>query len=87
MRTFLKVLLVLAAAILAVKLLPFTVALGFALGIALIVALALGVSAAAVLTVTALALVAVLSPLWIPILALVGVIALIKRLGRNGTTP
>jgi hypothetical protein len=86
MKTFLKVLLVIAVAVLAVKLLPLTLALGFALGLTLLIVGVLGVSALAVLLCVAIGLVALLSPLWIPVLALVGVLALIKKLGRNGAS-
>jgi hypothetical protein len=81
-KTFLKVLLLLAAAIIAVKLLPLTLLGGCFLAVAVIVALALGLSAVAILIALAVVLAAVLSPIWIPVLALVGVIALFKRLNR-----
>jgi hypothetical protein len=83
MKTFLKVILIVMIAIIAVKLLPFTLALGFALGGAIVAAAVLGLSALAVLFCVSLALIAVLAPVWIPVLALVGAIALIKRLTRN----
>jgi hypothetical protein len=87
MKTFLKVLLVLIVTIIAVKLLPLTIALGFALGLALVVVAALGLSAIAILICVALALAALLSPIWLPILALFGLIALIKRGTRDRSTP
>jgi hypothetical protein len=85
MKTFLKILLVLVVAVIAVKLLPLTLALGAAIGVALVIAVALGFGAIAVLLCAAIVLVAVLSPIWIPVLALLGVIALIKRGSRSGS--
>lgn len=82
MKTFLKVLLLLAAALIAVKLLPLTLIGGCFLALGVIVALALGLSAVAILIALAVALAALLSPIWIPVLALIGVIALFKRLNR-----
>ena len=93
MNTFLKILLCVVAAVIALKLMPFLLfpimAGGFAIlvaaglvlagvmafagvGIALVVALAVGV----------IALLAVSSPLWIPVLVVVGLVALICRLAR-----
>jgi hypothetical protein len=79
MKTFLKVLLIVALAILAVKLLPITLVAGciFAVGVALLAAV--GVSLVALGLCISLAIAALLSPIWIPVLALVGIIALIKR--------
>ena len=85
MKTFLKVLLLVAVAIIAIKLLPVTLIGGCFLGLILIVALALGLSAVAVLLALAIGLMALLSPIWIPVLAVVGVIALVKRLNRAKT--
>lgn len=83
MKTFLKVLLLIALAIVAVKLLPVTLAVGFALGLTVVIVGVLGVSALAVILCFAIGLAALLSPLWIPVLALVGMIALVKKLGRS----
>lgn len=86
-KTFFKVVLILIAAVIAaviaVKLLPLTLALGFGLGLA-VVALALaGVGIIAALAVVAIFLAALLSPIWVPVLLLVGLIALIKRASRG----
>jgi ABC-type transport system involved in cytochrome c biogenesis permease component len=86
MKTFLKVLLILIAVVVAIKLLP--VALAFACGIAacaVIVAL-VGVSLAAGLLCAGLLLALLLSPIWLPVLALVGGIALIKKLNAKPAT-
>jgi len=91
LKTFLKVLLILAAAVLLFKLLPILalplfLAVGIVLAIGGVLAGGLAVAATAVLVtllvalVAALALVGVLSPLWIPVLAVVGLIALGRKL-------
>lgn len=82
MNTFLKVLVLIVAAVLAVKLLPMTLAVGLMLAAGLVLFTILGVSALVVVLCVGVALAALLSPVWIPVLALVGVIALIKRLNR-----
>ncbi|MCX6953485.1 MAG: hypothetical protein NTV51_15150 [Verrucomicrobia bacterium] len=84
MNTFLKVLLILVAVVVAVKLLPIAfvvrcVAAGLLAGLAV-----LGVSLAALLLCAALAVAAILSPIWVPVLAIVGIVALCKR--SNGTS-
>lgn len=83
MKTFLKILLLVVVAVLAVKMLPLTLALGFLLGIALVAMAVLGLSALAVVLGTCILMAALLSPIWLPILALVGVIALVKRMNGN----
>jgi hypothetical protein len=82
-KTFLKVVLLLIVAVIAVKLLPLTIGLGFVLGLAFVVLAAVGVSVVALIFGLALVLTAVLSPVWIPLLALIGLIALIRRAGRR----
>jgi hypothetical protein len=82
MKTFWKVLLLTVLAVIAIKLLPVTVALGFVLGFLLVALAALGVSILAGLGVIAVIVAAVLAPIWIPVLAVVGLIALIKRWRR-----
>jgi hypothetical protein len=82
-KTFLKVVLILIAAVIAVKLLPITLALGLALGLAAVGLAIAGVSIVAALAVMAIFLAAILSPVWVPLLLLVGLIALIKRLTRG----
>ena len=84
MKTFLKILLFVVLALVAIKLLPVTLALACVLagGCALIAAV--GVSVMAVGLGVTLAIAALLSPIWLPILAIVGLIMLIKR--GNGAT-
>jgi len=83
MKSFLKVLLVVWAAVVAVKLLPLTLAMGFILGLVLVGLLALGLSVVAVVAVMAVAIAAVLAPIWIPALVILGLIALIKKLSAK----
>ena len=82
MKTFFKILLAIIAAVLVVKLLPVTLALGCARAIGAALVLALGVSVLAVSVGVLLALVALLSPIWLPVIAIVGLVMLIKRCGR-----
>ena len=63
--------------------LPLLVAAGFALAGALLGFIALGASAIAALMGSVVVLAVLLSPVWIPLLALIGLIALIKRSGRK----
>ncbi len=83
MKTFLKVVLLVVAAVVAVKLLPLTLAFGFVLGLLLVGLLVLGLSLVAVVLIAAVALAAVLAPIWIPVLAIVGLITLIKKLSAK----
>ena len=83
MKTFLKVLLLVLLALVAIKLLPLTIGLGFAAGFFLVGLIAVGVSLVAAISALALVAAAVLSPVWIPVLLLVGLIALIKRSSRR----
>lgn len=82
MKTFLKVLLVVIAVFIAIKLLPITLFAACILGGAALAVLVAGVSAAALVVCLAAALIAVLSPIWLPILAIVGLVLLIKRATR-----
>jgi hypothetical protein len=82
-KTFFKVLLLVIAAVIAVKLLPLTLGLGCLLGLALVALLAVGVSVFALLAGLAVFLVAVLAPIWLPVLAIIGLVALIKRANRR----
>ncbi len=70
-------------AVVAVKLLPLTLGLGILLGLSIVVLAAVGVSALALLAGLAVLLAAVLAPIWIPVLALVGFVALVKRGNRR----
>ena len=78
MKTFLKVLLILVAALFALKFLRLTLGLGFLLAGAVIGLLAVGFSILTAALAGAFAVVAALSPIWIPVLLIVGVITLIK---------
>jgi len=75
MKTFLKVILIVIAAVLAVKFLPLTLVLGCILGLGVALLAAAGASLLALGGGVALAVVALLSPLWVPVLAVVGLIA------------
>jgi hypothetical protein len=75
--------LLVVAAVVAVKLLPLTLALGFVLGLLLVGLLVLGLSLVAVVLVAAAALAAVLAPIWIPVLVILGLIALIKKVSAK----
>jgi hypothetical protein len=83
MKGFVKVLLLVIAAIIALKFLPLIFALGLTLAGALLGLIAAAASAVIALVGGVLLLALLLSPIWIPILALVGVILLIKRSNRN----
>lgn len=87
MKTFLKVTLLVILALIAIKLLPLTIGLGFAAGLALVGLLAAGLSFVAGLALVVLLLAAVLAPVWIPLLLLIGFIALIRRATRKSPPP
>ena len=105
MKTFLlgcgKVLLVLVLAIVLVHLWPITVVpftvgfvlvlgLGTILMVGLVAAGAVGVAAVVGLLAGAIALLAVLSPVWIPVLVVAGIVWLVKKSGgpsRRTATP
>ena len=93
MKTFLKVLLYLLLAVVAIKLLPLVLAFTAISAAALLVVAGLlfsgvaavagvGVAALVALLVPIIVLAAVLSPIWIPVLIVVGIIALIRRSNR-----
>lgn len=82
MNHFLRILLLVLLALLAIKLLPLTFAIGCALGFALVVLAVLGVSILSIMICVALGLAVVLSPIWLPVLLLLGLIALLKRSSR-----
>lgn len=82
MNTFLKILLLVGLALLAVKLLPLTLAVGCGLAAALVVIALLGVSLISIVGCIGIGLAVLLSPVWLPILALLGIIALVKRTNR-----
>ena len=72
MKTFLKIFLLVLLALVALKLLPLTLALGCVMAIVLagLVMLGLGVAV-------------VLSPLWVPALVITGIVSLIVRTGKR----
>lgn len=80
MKTFLLVLLLVVAAIVAFKLLPALLAFGCLLLLGVFVALSVGFSLLAVGFCVGLVLLAVLAPIWLPALALLGLILLVRRL-------
>ena len=83
MKTFLKVMLILVAVVLAIKLLPLALGLACAIAGGIAVLVVAGLSLMAGLVGAAMLLALVLSPIWLPLLALVGVIALIRKLSRS----
>jgi hypothetical protein len=83
MNTFLKIILFLVLAVVAIKLFPLTLALGIILALMLGSAVFVGFSVVAAVLVVALALVAALAPIWLPALVVVGVIALLKKSGAK----
>jgi hypothetical protein len=84
MKTFLKVLLILIAAVIAIKLLPVLLVIGgVSLG-GLLLAGGLIVAAIGVLAALGLSVVAVgLSPIWVPVLAVMGIVALVRKTTRT----
>ena len=84
MKTFLKILLVAAILVVAIKLSP---VLFFGAFIGLIAATVLGVvglSLLAALLAVVISLVVALAPIWIPVLVIMGIVSLCRR---NGSTP
>jgi hydrogenase/urease accessory protein HupE len=79
MKPFLKVLLLVVAALIAIKLLPLTVAVGCLVALLLAGLAFVGVSVLALVVGLGIVIAAVLAPIWVPVLAVVGIIALIKR--------
>ena len=93
MKTGLKIFLVLIAALLVLKLLPVILVMGgFSLAglvvvggllvAALGVLVLLGVSVSAAVLAVALAVAVALSPIWVPVLAVIGLIFLLKKAKR-----
>ncbi|MDP3072099.1 MAG: hypothetical protein Q8N18_17535 [Opitutaceae bacterium] len=72
MKSFLKIFLLVCLALVALKLLPLTLALGCILAILLAGLVALGMG-----------LTVVLAPLWVPVLVVTGIVSLIVRAGRR----
>jgi len=87
MKTFLKVLLIVALFLIAIKLSPVVfVAALVGLLVAAILG-ALGLSLLAGFAAVVIALVAALSPIWIPVLLVMGAISLIKKLNDRPQPP
>ena len=87
MKTFLKVLLIAALLIVAIKLSP-VIFVGALLGLfAAAVLGAVGVSLLAVLLAVLIAFVVALSPIWIPILVILGLVSLFKKNGNASQPP
>ena len=82
-KNFLKIVLLVIVAIVAVKFLPLIFAFGFVLAGAIVGLIALAGSAIVALLGSVLVLVAVTSPIWVPLLALIGIILLVKRSHRR----
>ena len=83
MKSFLKVVLIVLVALVALKLLPFAFGLGCALAAAVVGLLFVGVSTLFGLIVAAVVLAAILAPIWIPALIIVGLVVLIRRNSRR----
>lgn len=83
MNTFLKFVLLVLCAVLAVKFLPEMFAFGCLLAATLLGLAVMGLPLLAVLCAVVLALVVLLAPLWLPVLLIIGVVALIRRLSRG----
>jgi hypothetical protein len=83
MTTFLKVLLLVVLALILVKFLPWMFGLGCLLAAALVGLVAFGLSALVTLLGGVLVLAALLSPIWLPLLLIFGLIVLIRRLVRR----
>ncbi len=92
---FLKILLVVVVALLLAHFAPFAVVplalvLALVLGVGALVLTVGGIAGAAVLfslLVAAAAVLAALSPIWIPLVIILGIIALIKKLGSSSARP
>ncbi len=83
MKTFLKVLLLVAAAIVAVKLLPAMLGFGCALALGLLIAATVGVSLLAAGLCLGLLVLALLSPIWLPVLVVLGIVLMVRKLTRS----
>ena len=87
MKTFLKISLIVVLALLALKVLPLVV-VGAIAGLLIAAVLGLvGISLLAALLAVALGFAFALSPIWIPVLLVMGAISLFKKLGDKPTTP
>ena len=82
MNAFLKLLLLVLGAVLAVKFLPEMFAFGCLLATTLLGLAVLGLPLLAALGAALMALVVLLAPLWVPVLLIVGIVALVRRGAR-----
>lgn len=82
-KTFLKIVVLVIVAIIAVKFLPLIFGLGCMLAAAVMGVIAVAASTIAALVGSALVLAVLLSPIWIPVLLLFALIAVIKRSTRK----
>jgi len=80
MRTFLKITLLVIVALVALKFLPLTLALGCVLALVVAGLAVVGVSILAALLVALLLAAVVLAPVWLPVLAVLLLISLARRL-------
>lgn len=87
MKTFLKVLLIAALLIVAIKLSPVIFVGALAGLIAAAVLGAVGISLVAALLAVLIALVVALSPIWIPVLVVLGLVSLFKKHGNSSQPP
>ena len=86
MKSFLKILFVAALLIVAIKLSP-VIFLGALVGLLVAAVLgAVGLSLVAALVAIALALAVALSPIWIPVLAVMGLVSLLRKNGQASLT-
>lgn len=83
MKSVLKVLLLVVAALIAIKLLPLTVLVGCVVALVLAGFAFVGVSVFALIVGLGIVIAAVLAPIWLPVLAIIGVVALVKRSNRR----
>jgi hypothetical protein len=83
MKPFLKFALVLVLAVVAVKFLPALALAGVIAGLTLGALVLGGISLAAILVMVAVVVGVLLTPLWLPVLALVGVVALVRWVTRS----
>lgn len=83
MKTFLKIVGLVILAVIAIKLLPLTLALGFILGLLAVGLVVLGMSIVAALACLTAVVAAALAPIWIPVLVVAGIVALLRRSSRR----
>jgi hypothetical protein len=82
MHSFVKFSLIVLLAVVAVKFLPALALAGVVAGLMLGLVVLGGLSLAAVLLLLALGVGLLLTPLWLPVLAVVGLVALVRRFTR-----